>query len=346
VTKVTTGGSQREVLLIVSVDTEEDNWRPARAGIGVENIREFHRFSRFLDRLGVRATYFTTYQVAICPWAADILREMRDGGGAEIGAHLHPWNTPPVKEELLTRNSMMKNLPVGLQLAKVQHLTTTLEDAFGAAPIAFRAGRFGLGVAGVSALLSCGYQADSSVTPFMNWQATDDGPTFVGAPVDAYRIGERGEITVPECGGPLLEIPLTCGYTRFSSTRWRTLHRVLGAWPSRAAHVAGVLDRLGWAKFVMLSPEGASVRDMLALSRGALEGGVRHLQLFLHSPSLRPGLTPWTSTATEVERLYGSIAAYVDGLSRIASVRCTTIREACLTLGFAEQSAIPGSRGR
>src|SRR5437762_14340072 len=100
----------RPILLIVSVDTEEDNWEPRRDGVTIENIRELPRLDVLFRRLGVRATYFTTYQVAIREWAADVLRKLREDG-AEIGAHLHPWNTPPPDEPFLPRNSMLKNLP-------------------------------------------------------------------------------------------------------------------------------------------------------------------------------------------------------------------------------------------
>lgn len=331
----------REVLLIVSVDTEEDNWSRARVGVSVENIRELRRLSSCLDRLGLRTTYFTTYQVAIQQWAVDILQEIRAGGGAELGAHLHPWNTPPLAEALLPRNSMLKNLPAQLQLAKLRQLTTALSDAFGVAPRAFRAGRFGLGSTTVSALRACRYQVDSSVTPYVSWETTDGGPTFVGAPLDAYGLGERGDVTIPEPGGPLVEIPLTCGYTRFSSAHWRTLHRLLQARPARLLHAAGFASRLGLARLAILSPETECVRDMLALSGGALEGGVRHLQLFLHSPSLCPGLSPWISTTADVNRLYASIEGYMAGLSRMASVRSVTMSEACMALGFGERVAAP-----
>ena len=335
----------RDVLLIVSVDTEEDNWLPARARITVENIRQLRRLSRSLGRLGLRTTYFTTYQVALEPWAVELLCEIRAGGDAEIGAHLHPWNTPPLEEPLLPHNSMMKNLPAQLQLAKLQRLTLTLSDALGDPPAAFRAGRYGLGPDSVPALLSCGYQLDSSVTPFVNWETTDDGPSFVGAPLDAYRIGVHRDVAVPEADGPLVEVPLTCGYTRFSSRRWRMLDRVLRARPTRASPVAAVASRLGFAKLIVLSPECASVRDMLALSRGALAGGVRHLQLTLHSPSLRPGFTPWIATAADVDRLYASLEAYVEGLSRMVSVRCATVSEARVALGFGEPIAAAVARG-
>src|SRR5881392_3452523 len=156
----------RPILLIVSVDTEEDDWQPRRDGVTIENVRELPLLDALFQRLGVRATYFTTYQVATREWAAAILRELC-AGGAEIGAHLHPWNTPPLEEPLLPRNSMLKNLPPALQLAKLQRLTATLREAIGARPLAFRAGRYGLGrdtiAAPVSAISSTAASPRSSV---------------------------------------------------------------------------------------------------------------------------------------------------------------------------------------
>src|SRR5258708_10730661 len=135
----------REVIVIVSIDTEEDNWHRTRTGVTVENIAELRGLAAFFDRLGVRPTYFTSYQVAIDPRAAATLREVSAGGRAEIGAHLHPWNTPPLDEAFVPRNSMLKNLPADLQRAKLGRLTAALEQAFGLSPRAFRAVRYGLG---------------------------------------------------------------------------------------------------------------------------------------------------------------------------------------------------------
>ncbi len=336
--------SNGEVLLVVSVDTEEDTWIPTRAGITVENVRELRRLSRFFDKLQIRTTYFTTYQVAIRPWAVAILREVCDGGRAEIGAHLHPWNTPPVEEPLSPRNTMMKNLAPELQRRKLEQLTSMLGHAFGAPPTAFRAGRFGLGVETVPALVACGYQVDSSVTPFVNWEATDDGPNFVGASLDAYRIGTGRDVRVPAADGPLVEIPITSGYNRCMPRWWPGLHRVLHNRPARALHVPGVASRLGFAKRTVLLPEGESVRDMLALSRGALEGGVRHLHLFFHSVALRPGLSPSTASAKDVERMYAKIESYVEGLCHMTRLRFATVSEACRALGFGAPSLEPSTQ--
>lgn len=324
--------SARDIILVVSVDTEEDNWYPSGHCLTVENIRELPRLEAFFRRLGVRATYFTTYRVAVDPEAADILRTIGDAGQAEIAAHLHPWNTPPMEEAPAARNSMLKNLPAELQLAKLESLTTALHASLGISPIAFRAGRYGLGPETVRALIRCGYTIDSSVTPFVSWEEMGEGPTFVGAPVQAYRLAGRGDVRLPEPDGPLLEIPVSCGYNRSPFTVWSLVHRALGARAVRPLRLRGIAARTGVIKRIMLSPETASVPDMLTLSSRLIDHGVRHLHLVWHSPSLRPGLSPFVATTADRARLYASIESYIEGLAAMASVTFATISEAAAAL--------------
>jgi hypothetical protein len=53
---------------------------------------------------------------------AKAYREIVAEGGGEIGAHLHPWNTPPLREEFTEANTMLKNLPPELQRAMREKL--------------------------------------------------------------------------------------------------------------------------------------------------------------------------------------------------------------------------------
>jgi hypothetical protein len=323
---------ERETIVIVSIDTEEDNWHRSRDGVAVENIRELRRLGRFFDRLGVRPTYFTAYQVAIQERAVETLRDICAAGNAEIAAHLHPWNTPPLVEAFVPRNSMLKNLPADLQLAKLRRLTSALEEAFELTPRAFRAGRYGLGRDTVAALSSCNYRVDSSVEPFVSWEEVDEGPTFVGAPLGAYRLAPDRDVRQPTLDGELLEIPLSSGFNRTPFSLWGRVRRVLDLMPLRPLHLVGLAARAGLCKRIVLSPELASVPDMLTLSRRLLEQGVRHLHLSWHSPSLKPGLSPFAATAADVARLYDSVEAYLDGLSRITALTFATVSEAAAVL--------------
>ena len=308
---------RESVLLIVSIDTEEDNWYRSRQDVTCRNIGELRRQQRFFDRLGIRPTYFTSYQVARNARAADVMREI--GPGGELAAHLHPWNTPPLTEAFVPRNSMLKNLPAELQLAKLETLTATLEEVFGAKPEAFRAGRYGLGPDTVTALARCGYVVDSSVTPFVSWKEFDEGPAFLGAPLDVYRIAPGRSVTEAAEDG-VVEVPLSCGFGRRPFALWDRVHRALD--------VPGLRRARSLCKRIVLSPETATAEDMLTLSRRLLERGVRHLHITWHSPSLQPGLGPFTQTSADVDRLYGAVETYLDRLDGIATLNPVTVSEA------------------
>jgi len=321
-------------LLIVSLDTEEDNWNRSRTDVTVKNVRELPRVARLFDRLGVRPTYFTTYQVAIDPSSAEVMRDVGDESRGEIGAHLHPWNTPPLTEQFLPRNSMTKNLPADLQLAKIRTLTTTLQRAFRRKPLAFRAGRYGIGPDTIAALVACGYRIDSSVSPFVSLEAVDDGPTFVGAPIRAYRLAPHRDVREPALNGEgrIVEMPLSHGFNRGPFPVWDRVRRTLEAPPLRWLRLPGVASRLGLGRRLSLSPECHSAADMLTLSARLLEHGVRQLHMSWHTPSLTPGLSPFVRTAADVDRLYATIEAYLDGLAGLTSFVFATVSEAAAAL--------------
>jgi hypothetical protein len=260
------------------------------------------------------------------------MREVCRGGRGELAAHLHPWNTPPLTEAFVPRNSMLKNLPAELQLAKLQHLTAALEEAFEFPPTAFRAGRYGFGRDTVAALLRCGYRTDCSVSPSINLEAVDDGPSFVGAPITPYHLAPDRDVRLPAPQGELLEIPMSYGFSRAPFSFWDPTRRLFEAAPCRWFHLAGLAARTGLLKRIALSPEQASASDMLTLSRRLLEEGARHLQLFWHSPSLKPGLSPYTATAADVARLYASVEEYIERLSQLTPLTFVTVSEAAAVL--------------
>jgi hypothetical protein len=72
---------------------------------------------------------------------------------------------------------------------------------------------------------------------------------------------------------------------------------------------------------------------MLTLSARLLEHGVRHLHVSWHTPSLTPGLSPFSRTAADVERLYASIERYLDGLAGLTPFTFATVSEAAALLG-------------
>ena len=320
------GRSGKEIVFVISVDTEEDNWTPARRNITTNNVDQLPRLNAFFERLGARPTYFVAHSVAVDARASRVIADLDQCGFAEIGAHLHPWNTPPLDEAFIPRNTMLLNIPAALQRAKLECLTVALQTCLGGRrPRAFRAGRWALGAQTIELLLDAGYSVDSSVTPHMSWADMDEGAHHVGAPINAYRLDAGADVRHPVRGGRLTEIPPSFGFNRAPLSFWGGVHRVLN---SRTGH-ALLLDRMaahsGLLRHVTLSPETDQVTDMLALTRALLASGASHLHLYLHSPSLSSGLTPFVQTSSELDRFYGAIEEYIASLAAMVAVRFATI---------------------
>jgi hypothetical protein len=222
---------------------------------------------------------------------------------------------------------MVSNLPRALQLAKIQTLTAALQEAFGRSPTAFRAGRYGIGPDTVAALVACGYRVDSSVSPFINLEAVDEGPTFVGAPIVPYRLAPGRDVREPVPDGPIIEMPLSYGFNRGPFRVFDPVQRLLDAAPAWL-HLPGIAARTGLVQRLSLSPEFQSAADMLTVSARLLEHGARHLHISWHTPSLKPGLSPFTATADGVQRLYAAIEDYFDRLVSLTPFRFMTVSEA------------------
>jgi len=320
-----------ETLVICSVDTEEDDWEPRRDGVTVNNVGQLPRLSELMGELSAPVTYFVTHAVAADAASCRVLRKLVDQGNSEIGAHLHPWNTPPLTESISPPNLMLNNLPASLQLSKLRQLTDRLGDAFGLAPTSFRAGRSGLGSSTIDVIRRCGYTIDSSVMPFYDLRPVH-GPTFVGAPNRAYCIGENGNALDPLDTGPILEIPVSSAYSRAPFERWDAIHRRLGSRVGRAIRLPGLAARAGLLSKIALKPELESVQDMLRLSRTLIGQGCSHLQIMWHSPSLLPGTSPFVRTPAERDRLLARIRAFVEGLRQTNPVRFVTLSQAARSL--------------
>ena len=319
---------------MISVDTEEDNWKPTRTSLSVENVRQVPRFQRFLEDRGFRPTYFVAYEVAKQRWAASVLLEVAQRQSAEVAAHLHPWNTPPIIMPLDGHNTMTKNLPASLQFEKLESLTSHHTRVFGAHPTSFRAGRFGIGTQLIGPLIGLGYKVDSSVTPYWDWRVPDSGPCFRDAPTTTYRLGANSNrVTVPDPTGPLVEVPVSCGFSRRDFEFWSGFHDLLQAAPFRALKAPALAWRSHLIRKVFLSPELHEPQDMLVLSRRLLERGVPYLHMTLHSPSLQAGLTPFTPSQADVERLYDKIDRYLSELSKFVTPVPALVQDFALAPG-------------
>lgn len=312
------------VPVLVTVDTEEDNWFPARDGVTNANIPGLIRLQAVLDNYKLRPTLLTTWQVARDPRAMEVVLRLRDEHGAEIGAHLHPWNTPPLDEAFGPDTFGLRRLPADLQARKLANLTDALEAATGVRPVSFRAGRWSLGTAGAAALVRAGYRTDSSVLPYLYWYNVEDSPNYHRAPAFPWRVDGRRPVESPAPDG-MVEIPPTVGFSRWPWRPWASIDRLLQSAPARMLHLVGILARTKAIEKLALSPEVNGAEGMLALAGVGLAHGVPVLNVFLHSGALTPGHTPYVNSQAELHRFLGDLDRFFDGLGWLAPFQGMTL---------------------
>ena len=286
--------------LIIVVDAEEEfDWTApfSRESTATTSIPAQARAHEIYDRFGVVPTYVIDHPVATDPRAVAFLKGLRDDGKAEIGAHLHPWVTPPHEEQVTTFNSYHCNLPPALERAKIAALTDAIEQSFGERPSVFKAGRYGFGANTKAVIAELGYKVDCSVVPHTDFSA-DGGPTFVGWPDRPYWLNE---------GRGLLEIPLTVGFIGAAASLGKKAAGLFSNPGAVRLHVPGMLARSGLLARSRLSPEGVSAEEQCRLLAQMTKRGHRLFSLTYHSPSLAPGHTPYVRDEADLAGFLASI---------------------------------------
>jgi len=246
--------------------------------------------------------YACDFPIASQPVSAEALREIHSSGRCEIGAHLHPWVSPPFDEEVNRRNSYPGNLPRELERAKLERLTAAIEENLGVRPLSYKAGRYGFGTHTAEILEELGFEVDLSRCPPFDF-TSDGGPDYSRATCDPAWIGTRGR---------LLSIPCTGGYVGFLRGSSTGLYRLASQRNLRALRLPGILSRLGALERLHLSPEGYLPEHHQSLTRALFDSGLRTFTFSLHSPSLRPGCTPYVRTEEERARFLDSCRRFFE----------------------------------
>ncbi|MDV3456815.1 polysaccharide deacetylase family protein [Sphingomonas sp. HF-S4] len=273
----------------VFVDTEEEfDWgaplrRDARGTGHMAAMPAAH--ARFADH-GVPLLWLIDYPIVTCPRSVWILGQLIGDGRSSIGTQLHPWVNPPLDEEVCVRNSFTGNLPAELELRKLTVLTDAIASAFGARPIAYRAGRYGVGPNTLAALVALGYRIDTSMRSAYDY-SSEDGPDFSAIPNHAFRTGPDRAI---------VELPLTTVFTGHLRNGGAALYRRLGKLPRGR----GAASRLKLLSRVALTPEDMPLEEALEAVRVAVGEGVKLLNFSFHSPSIEPGHTPYVRDAADL----------------------------------------------
>lgn len=299
--------------LIITVDTEEEGlWSDSFRARGntVENVQGVPAFQGVCNNHRLKPVYLINSPVTEDESACKLLGHIQDQNKCEIGCHIHPWNTLPSDTPIDSYQSYLCNLDVEIQKQKLEDITCSIENKFGARPTSFRSGRYGLDIEGVKLLESLGYIVDSSVCPFTSY-ADDGGPDFRGYPWTPYFVGNSFQEGNSEHHG-ILEVPVSFGFNWGSFNRAFSLHEALGKPGLKTFRMRGILSRLNILNKIKFSPEKHNAEALKTLAKNYDQQGAPCLVMMFHSSSLIPGFSPYVSTKEELGRFLDVIDEVTD----------------------------------
>lgn len=279
--------------VLLTVDTEEEfDWDGpfTRDQHGLRHVEAIPRFQAFCEKIGAHPVYLVDWPIATDARAVEIVGDAVRRGVADVGVQLHPWVNPPFDEEVCARNSYAGSLPPELEAAKFKALRDRIEEAFGTAPLIYRAGRYGLGEHSAQILKDNGIRIDTSVRSLFDY-AAQYGPDYSNHPLAPYWVDDARE---------LLELPVTSVYWGPLRMLGKHIHRLQRHIPT---FFAG-FSRLKLLERIALTPEGVTSAEAIRGIDVALDEGLPLLVLSFHSPTLAPGFTPYAADTRDVERLY------------------------------------------
>ena len=292
-------------MLAVVIHTEEEfDWSKPhdRSATTVEHMRHIGRAQAVFEEFGIVPNYVVDYPIASQGIAIEALKPLADSGRALIGAHLHPWVSPPFEEEVNAYNSYPGNLPHALEADKLRRLTEKIEESFGARPLTYLAGRYGFGPNTAEILEELGYEVDISAAVPIDFSA-DGGPDYSAFTSHPYWLGNSRK---------LLGLPGTGGYVGALRAGGTSLYRYVTSPFMRRTKVAAAVARLRLLERIRLSPEDYAESEMQRLTRTLLDDGIRVFVFSFHSPSVMPGCTPYVTSQIDLAHFLDKCRRYLD----------------------------------
>lgn len=302
--------------LAVTVDVEEEGLFTGRfppTPAGLDNVAHLDRLLFITREFGFPLTLLSTYRVAENLVARRFLLAWRDRHGAELGAHLHHWNTPPLETPHGPQPVRLRRLPVKRVAEKLANLMDMHARAFGEGPQSFRMGRFDWNPGLLQLLPGLGFRVDSSMVPLTQ---VIGGPDHFLAPADPFWVS-LGDSPFPD----LLEAPLTL--VPFFPRVARAIYRFSARFPGALGHLLRC-----WFPFVGaagIQPVWFPSAWMRLAVHHHLKRGGGVLTLFLHSSELMPGGTPHVPSEQAVQRLLEKLKSFFTWLTNSHSVEGVTL---------------------
>jgi glycosyltransferase involved in cell wall biosynthesis len=305
--------------LAVTIDVEEEGLFSGSyqtRDCPVKNLDHLKKLDPLFKERSIRPTLLVAYQAAKDPEKGDLIMELSERWGAEVAAHLHHWNTPPLIDLPHKDPAPSDLIPKHILEEKLSNLLGAIES-WGVKPESFRMGRFNLGPSMLQALQDTTIKVDSSVAPLRRQYG---GPNHMDAPNDPY----YPDLMDPALPGAsrVLEVPMTIVPVLKNIEKW-----------------LGRLDRAGYSGAgwrEVLAEKVISIpaqpmwtglgRMKLAVNLHSGRGG-RVINTFFHSSELMPMGNPKHPSDFEIDLFLKKLDSFFRWMGRTHGYQSLTLRE-------------------
>lgn len=298
-------------IFCVTVDTECDmpNWKPKKIPT-LDNIKELLKLHKLFNKYNIRPTYLITYPVATNPTTIEILRTLYKQKNCEIGAHFHPWTTPPIDNEEIEQVTFPFQLDQKIHEIKLLNLTNSIKKSFNINPISYRAGRFGFDVVGLKIIEDLGYKVDTSIISLTNW-----GVNFNNGSLEPYFI-DYNNLLKPG-NSKILEVPVT-----IDINLPQKIKKYYSKLPEK---IKGGMSLLG-IKRKWLRPSISSSKDMIKMSNKLIKNKIPVLNMMFHSNELNINTSPFNKTKTKLDMYYNNLEEFFKFITK-NNIESNTLHE-------------------
>lgn len=276
---------------IITVDVEEDNqWQGNKNTL--DNLRYLPSFQNLCEKYNFVPIYFLTYGVAVSGYSS-WFKKLALKKKAIIGAHFHPWSTPP----LVTADQKQRfpsELPAKEFELKLNKLTEAIITNIGIRPLFYRAGKWGFRKEQARILKKYGYKVDFSVTPGINWcHFNKNGPDFSGETLAVKEING-----VKEYPMTILNIGRLANIFSFYQYRFQRRKNDL---------VKRILNKIIYQQrwFRILPP--INLKELKKVINKAEKEKLPYIMFMIHSSELMPGGSPYFKTREAVRELNNAL---------------------------------------
>jgi hypothetical protein len=308
---------KRTIRLCLTVDVEEEGLfggSYAREQVSVKNVAALQGLQSLAQR-HYPVTLFCDHAVFSDARACQFVEQARDHFNAEVGAHLHHWNTPPLvpapEGAVGERAVLVKTMNRALIRNKLETLLQAAQRFQGEPVRSFRMGRWDMHSWMFRMLTELGIENDASVRPL---HTGAEHPDHFDAPSQPYRMLAGGK--------ELFEVPLTIaplwkGLPRHA----RLLDKAFAHYEGEFLHTVPLWGALGALPVYHCLP----VMKLFALHTFFWSGDT--LVLAWHSSEMAAGATPHMPTQQHVDRLMRRLHGFIDWLEQRYDVRPCTISQ-------------------